>query len=157
NNQTGYVMSSYLKITLEGSGSSGTTERVATVTLSNRNDILNLRKDPSTSSAVLAKLPHGTELAVVEDGSSWTRVLYQGITGYVMNTYVTFSGQAQSGTDTESGGSSDTPAQTYAATVVLNSGTLNLRAAPNTSSAVLASIPNFAQITVTQLGDSWCG
>ena len=153
-NQTGYVMSQYLTYKEVPAPS----EATATVTLPNPSETLNLRMDPSTSSAILLLLRHGTVLTVVEKNTTWTKVSYQGLNGYVMNQFVTFAGDAPA-MPTEAPSPSPTPTapeQPRMATVLLLSGTLNLRSQPNTSCGILAKIPNGARVEVTQLGESWC-
>ena len=45
---------------------------------------LNLRAEPTTQSGVLAFLPRGAAVKLREEGNEWSRVYYQGHTGYVM-------------------------------------------------------------------------
>lgn len=50
---------------------------------------LNLRSDPSTDGSVLASLPGGTTVEIEDtDDNGWYRVTYQGVTGYICNSYV---------------------------------------------------------------------
>ncbi len=77
---------------------------------------VNLRKSTSTSSARLAVLPKGLNLAyigtAVKNGVTWYNVRYNSITGWVMGTYVTASGSSSGG----SSGSSTTPIGTVTIT-----------------------------------------
>lgn len=54
--------------------------------ISNRN--LNLRKEPNTTSDILASLPNGTKLMVVEELDGWFKVKYEDHVGYVSSQYV---------------------------------------------------------------------
>ena len=49
---------------------------------------LNLRAAPSTSSAVLAQIPYGTALETEFTSNEWSKVTYNGKTGYVMNKFL---------------------------------------------------------------------
>ncbi|QEY34359.1 SH3 domain-containing protein [Caproiciproducens galactitolivorans] len=53
-------------------------------------DMLRLRQDPSTSAKILANLPRGTSLKVLDtSNSSWTKVqTSSGLTGYVSSEYI---------------------------------------------------------------------
>ncbi|HSP21012.1 MAG TPA: N-acetylmuramoyl-L-alanine amidase [Planococcus sp. (in: firmicutes)] len=46
-------------------------------------DVLNLRSAPSTSGTVLARLPHGSAVAVAGSANGWSHVRVNGLTGYV--------------------------------------------------------------------------
>ena len=48
--------------------------KLAVVMLSNPLDSLNLRREPGTASAVLATIPHGTQVTLLEMGTAWSRV-----------------------------------------------------------------------------------
>ncbi len=50
--------------------------------------LLNLRKDASTSSAILAQIPNGTAVEVKGISSGWASVTYWGTSGYVSTTYL---------------------------------------------------------------------
>ena len=51
---------------------------------------LNLRSYASTSAAVLTVIPPMSEVSILSRGDSWTRVRWQGYTGYAMSSYLTF-------------------------------------------------------------------
>ena len=52
---------------------------------------LNMRHEKSTDSYVLERLAPGTKVSVVEKQGDWTKVSYEGETGYVSTAYLTFS------------------------------------------------------------------
>ncbi|MCH5287715.1 MAG: SH3 domain-containing protein [Christensenellaceae bacterium] len=143
----GYASAAYL--TPEGQASkpddvpAGTTATVSTASGS-----LNLRQSPSTSSTVLRTIPRGATVELLQKGSEWCQVRYQGTSGYVAARYLSFGGTG--------GGDStpQTPAET--ATVTTTSGGLNLRETASTDARVLASIPNGASVGVLERGDAWC-
>jgi len=49
---------------------------------------LNLRAEPSASAKVLARIPYKTELSIETATGEWSKVTYNGITGYVMNKFL---------------------------------------------------------------------
>lgn len=86
---------------------------------------LNLRQSASTSSSVLASLPKGTCLAVLEKGSEWFKVATAGKIGYVSADYV----------------------KNYNCTINFNIGTgvvtansLNIRNSATTSASIVGSV-----------------
>ena len=60
------------------------------------------------------------------------------------------------GTQTSSPAAAPSPAHGVTATVSTTGGSLNLRLSANGSAQVLTTIPNGAQVTVTQQGNTWC-
>ncbi|MFY0543762.1 NlpC/P60 family protein [Brevibacillus sp. H7] len=54
-------------------------------------DVLNVRQSPSLDGQILAKLPYGTVLEVVEPGDEWTKVLYQQSEAYVATRFLTMN------------------------------------------------------------------
>lgn len=124
--------------------------QIAVVTLSNPLDCLNLRAEPNTSSAILAQMAHGTQVTLLEYGSSWSRVQYGTLSGYVKNEYLSVSdeGVTETPPDTQSKGS---------AVVALSdeSQTLNLRAAPTTGSAIVARLRHGTVLNVLERYASW--
>ncbi len=58
------------------------------------NDWLNLRAEANPESAVLAKAPAGTHVAVTEALDGWYKVEYNGLSGYMSADYLRFSENA---------------------------------------------------------------
>jgi stage II sporulation protein D len=122
---------------------------------------LNLRFDALPGSRVLIRIPQGATIPVLEKMNTWTYTKYQDICGYVMNAYLTFS---DSGDNTQQATATPAPTATpmptqppsvVTAWVNTPDGSLNLRTAPNGS--VLASIPQYAQVTVLSgFTETWC-
>ena len=48
---------------------------------------MNMRSGPGTSYARLRVIPKGTQIEVLEKGSSFSKVLYGNYTGYISNRY----------------------------------------------------------------------
>jgi uncharacterized protein YgiM (DUF1202 family) len=95
---------------------------------------LNLRDTPSTSGQVLASLSDGDGMLVLgetvtADGYAWNQVENDGVTGYVAAQYV-------------SGGFA------LGEVAVVADGPVNLRAAAGTGNAIVAGLPQGAQVSV---------
>ena len=63
-------------------------EAIGTATVRTNGGKLNLRKTASSSGKVLASLTNGTQLSLLTAGSTWHKVWYNGLTGYVSADYV---------------------------------------------------------------------
>ena len=55
---------------------------------------LNLRKNPNTNSAILARIPNGTPLTAEEEDIQWLQVTYEGKTGWVLAEYLSYTAPA---------------------------------------------------------------
>ncbi len=104
---------------------------------------LNLRADMLPGSRILTRIPNKTTITVLEKYAAWSQTSYNGYTGYVMNSYLTFV------TDTET-----TDASATTAMVMTASGSLNLRAEPY--GTVLTTIPQYETVSILQRGSTWC-
>ena len=117
--------------------------------------LLPLRETASMDGMVLMQLPSGTAVTVLSDDGSWSRIRYEEQTGYVLSASLS----SQIGDTIEP---TPTPAPTeeptgLTGTVTTESGSLNLRAQPRAGSRILTTIPRFAQVEITEMGESWCG
>lgn len=148
---------------------------VATVSTSDGTGSVNLRASASTGAQVLAQIPSGTQVTVSSDDGSWCVVSYQGMTGYVMSVYISYTGDslepgadgAQDGTGGEEdggqtdgdGGTQDGPQTPAVRTAIVTTeyGSLNMRAQASAGSQILTTIPRGALVEVTQEGSTWCG
>lgn len=147
----------------------------ATVSTSDGTGSINLRASASTGAQVLAQIPSGTQVTVSSDDGSWCVVSYQGMTGYVMSVYISYTGDslepgadgAQDGTGGEEdggqtdgdGGTQDGPQTPAVRTAIVTTeyGSLNMRAQASAGSQILTTIPRGALVEVTQEGSTWCG
>ena len=58
---------------------------------------VNLRKEPSTSAALVDKIPVGTEIDIIEYGTDWCRVEALGKTGWMMTQFIQMDGEITPG------------------------------------------------------------
>ena len=72
----------------------GLQDEMARVDTTGAGDKLNLRQAPNTESAVLTALPNGTEVKVLLRSAEWTLVESGEHTGYLMNRFLAFEGEA---------------------------------------------------------------
>lgn len=65
-------------------------EKMETVIISggNHDQPVRLRKTASTSSSILAEIPQGSTAELLDDGGTWCKVAWNGLTGYVMGVFV---------------------------------------------------------------------
>lgn len=119
-------------------GASAAYEGVATVT----SETLNLRAEPGTESTVLSQAVKNDLVLVVEKaGDDWYKVDYCTIQGYMHADWLTVS---------------DSYADPICYGMVDTSGsTLNLRAAPTTDSAKLATLPSGAILPLKAMEGGW--
>ena len=140
NNNTGYVSSSYVNI--NGNSTDDSTSKPSTstekgVTTAN----LNLRKSASTSSSIIATIPKGTTVEIVDKSTSgWYKVKYNNNTGYVSSSYVTING---SNTNNSTSNTPSTSTQKGVTTA-----NLNFRKSASTSSSIISTIPKNTTVEI---------
>jgi|GEM_PF-2347725 len=100
---------------------------------------LNLREGPGTQFAVMAKLPNGAQVEILEELGDWYKVRYGGMEGYVSAQYIT-----------------DNPAfRLYAQNNAPGNTGLVLRVTADEGAAALATIPKNARFEVLEWGTLW--
>ena len=89
---TGYSMTEFLQFAGESGGSDepdwDDIQGTATVV---SEGLLNLRASASPSATVIAEMPRGVVVTVLERGASWSKVSYNGMIGYAMNEFLQFN------------------------------------------------------------------
>lgn len=133
--QTGYVMTSYLENfvgTPSETVASGTTTPTATVQIAQTTANVRMRSGAGTTNNILATLAKGTTVSVLSRGSEWSQVSCNGMTGYVINTYLKFN----------------TGEQTTNGKTMVTTGKVNLRSAASMDSEVLTEVPAGTQVQV---------
>lgn len=98
NGSAGYVSKTYISATSTGNGSNNNekpseSKKTGTVTA----DALNVRQQPTTSSAKLGLLYKNETVQIVDDTGSWYKILYKNNYAFVSKNYVVLGG-TQSGT-----------------------------------------------------------
>lgn len=118
---------------------------------------LNLRAEESGSARVLDQIPNYARITVTKRGNVWCAVIYNGQSGYVMTSFLTF-------TDSQQPAQTTAPTQTPVVNVTgdkavvdtANGGSLNLRASASGSARIIDTIPNKSNIIVIKYGTTWC-
>lgn len=157
NGKEGYVSTRYLAATK--SVAADKTQKVVPQPVAkyvsvNPGSHLNLRKNASTTSAVLGKLANGTEVTVYSEVGGWAKVKANGKEGYVSTRYLA---AAKPGGSADAGKSKSTESsQTVTKYVSVNrSSNLNLRSSTSTSSSIISKLPNGAKVTVYSETGGW--
>ena len=89
NGKTGYVDSSYLKSTVPGSTNDNTNnETTGTTKYVNTTSGLNVRSGAGTSYSKLGKLEDKEKVTVLSTSNGWSKINYNGKTGYVDSSYL---------------------------------------------------------------------
>ncbi len=128
-NKTGYVYGQYV------SKSSISTAQTKYVSASS----LNMRSGPSTSYSVINKLSNGTKVEVISTSNGWSKIQYNGQTGYVSSEYL--SSTAQDSVQTQ--------------TKYVSASSLNMRSGPSTSYSVINKLSNGTKVEVISTSNGW--
>jgi len=88
NGKTGYVDSSYLKSTVPGSTDNTNNETTGTTKYVNTTSGLNVRSGAGTSYSKLGKLEYKEKVTVLSTSNGWSKINYNGKTGYVDSSYL---------------------------------------------------------------------
>ena len=126
-NKTGYVYGEYVE-----KYSSSATKYVNTTSL-------NFRSGPSTSYSIIGKLSSGTKVEVISTSNGWSKIKYDGKTGYVSSKYL----------------SSSAPESNNTTTKYVNTSTLNVRSGPSTSYLVIGTLSSGTKIGVISTSNGW--
>ncbi len=101
-------------------------------------DYVNFRKGPSTSYASLGQLNKGDKVEYISVSGSWTKVKYNGQTGYVYSQYVS---QVNSEAKTE--------------VKYVNCSALNVRSGAGTSYSIITTITKDTKVEVISTSNGW--
>ena len=83
----GYMMSKFLTVTGEQTPIQPVQAKLINV---NGGSYVNFRKGASLRSGVIARLPVGSSVTVIEHGQDWCKVIVDGVEGYVSTWFMTF-------------------------------------------------------------------
>ena len=139
NGKTGYIYKDYV------SNSTSTSETTQTTKYVNTTAGLNVRKGPSTSYAKIVTLSYGQSVNVLSTSNGWSKINYNGSTGYVSSQYL-------QSTKPSSSSSSET-SQTVK--YVNTTSGLNMRTGPATSYAKITTIAYGQSVNVLSTSNGW--
>ena len=139
NGKTGYIYKDYV------SNSTSTSETTQTTKYVNTTAGLNVRTGPSTSYAKIATLSYGQSVNVLSTSNGWSKINYNGSTGYVSSQYL-------QSTKPSSSSSSET-SQTVK--YVNTTSGLNMRTGPATSYAKITTIAYGQSVNVLSTSNGW--
>ena len=97
NARTGYVSSQYIK--LAGSNNTNPTNPTPSPSYNKTartTAVLNLRRGAGTNYSSIMKIPQNATVNVISNSNGWSKVTYNGRTGYVSSQYLTTTGGGQS-------------------------------------------------------------
>ena len=156
---TGYVMSQYLRINGNSTAqptaaptqepTAEPTIGTATVTAGSR---LNMRSAKNTSASVVTRIPSGATVGVISYASDWSKVTYNGCTGYVSSPYISMNG---SQTETPATTKPD-DGKTYKTVTISGSATkLNMRSGAGTGYALVGQVPKGTRVELISDQGEW--
>lgn len=101
---------------------------------------LNLRTGPGTGYSIILTIPKGTTVSVLGYSGSWSKLTYNGKTGYSYSSYLVTSPAAPINP---------------AGTAYVTTANLNLRTGPSTGYPILLTIPLNKTVTVSSISNNW--
>ncbi len=185
NNKTGYILAKYVNVasTILPTGTikpptgtnNNSSENANTSTVNvGENGIvtttpLNIRKDATTSSAILGILNKGDNITITENKDGFYGFIYNNQTAYVGASYI-FIGNKLPGTQPTDSGNTNNPIDNNNSSENTNTSTinvgkngivtttpLNIRADATTSSSILGTLNKGDSITITENKDGFYG
>ena len=127
--KTGYVYGDYVE---------KDTSNTTTIKYVNTSS-LNFRSGPSTSYSVIGKLSSGDKVEVISTSNGWSKIKYNGQTGYVSSKYL----------------SSSVPESSTTATKYVNASSLNVRSGPSTNNSVIGKLSSGDKVEVISTSNGW--
>lgn len=157
--KTGYVMSAfltYMEGDVQDTPAAPTTppagsDKTLYARVTTESGSLNLRKKASSSAGIMTTIPRHEVIEVVEKKGTWTKVIYNDKTGYVMTTFLTFLESAA----TTPPAADKEEETTKMAQVTTQRGSLNLRKRASSSATILTTIPQYGYVQVISRDGSW--
>ena len=120
---------------------------------------LNLRTGAGSGYKSIAQIPTGAAVTVLDQGSKWSAVSYNGLNGYVMTSFLQFAQTAAPAVPAvptvTAAPVSGAEAGMQAVVVCKDNGKLNLRMTASSGSKVLERIPSGTVLTVYPAGGKW--
>jgi N-acetylmuramoyl-L-alanine amidase len=107
-------------------------------------DILNVRKEPSTSSSVLGKISKGTSVTIISQKNNWLEIKFKDLTGWVSADYV------------QTGGKKDNQTSKASGTIgTVTASNLNVRKDYSQNSSIIGSISKGESFTIVEEVNNW--
>jgi len=162
---TGHVMTDYLRFAGDAMPETpqetpSSAEGAVSAIVTTASGSLNLRRGADGAAEILTTIPRGSTLSITEKGAVWCKTTYNGVEGYVMTSFLTFT-EAQEPTPTPSSDEEKTESPTQGTqqmlfgTVTTTSGSLNLRQSDSANAKILGVIPRGAKLEIKQKYDAW--
>ncbi|MBR4080657.1 MAG: SH3 domain-containing protein, partial [Clostridia bacterium] len=154
---TGWVMSSFL--TMEsGQAPAPPAVMAGYAKVTTPSGSLNLRQTPDAYAKVLTTIPRLTRIGILQRLNGWSQTYYAGYTGWVMDKFLTFEGEAPDtpvipGTPSDLPETPVQPAAGYAR--VIGGGSLNMRQEPSSDAKVLKQIPEGMRVALLGVTGNW--
>lgn len=134
NGKTGYISTPYLTATVPVAAAPAPAPAVTEKAIGTAKTIyaVNFRTGPSTDNTIIQMIPQGDTVNVlVSSVNGWTKVSYNGKTGYISSPYLTATTPIAIGTAT-------------------TTGEVNFRAGASTSTAIIGVVPYNAKVSVLE-------
>ncbi len=155
NGKTGYVMTKFLTFGATPATPTPTPAPETITSYARVNTVsggLNMRETPNGTR--IAVIPQNTIIGVITKGAEWSRVVYNGKTGYVMTKFLADSSATPTPTVSPTASPSGS-VQCYGKVSTANGGSLNMRSGPATTYARILSIKNGGVVDVYEQGTIW--
>ena len=114
---------------------------------------VNMRTGAGTSYSIILTIPKGAQVAVVSNASGWSRVTYNGKTGYVSSAYL--SSTAVSAPVVPPTPIATAPAAPSSTSVTKTTANLNMRKGAGTGYGIILTIPRDKAVTVVSSANGW--
>ncbi|MBE7103409.1 SH3 domain-containing protein [Bacillus cereus] len=144
NGKTGYVNSEFVSKNSVSAKTNVSMSGSKTVTA----DVLRIRTQPNTSSAVMGRVYEGKVLQVIGEENGWLKINHNGKVGYVSSQFVIDN--SSNGSDNNNG-----KVQVAGGNYKVNVSSLRVRTGPSTSHTILGSIHKGQVVQVTGEVQDW--
>ena len=115
-----------------------------TLVYANVNNYVNVRKEATTSSAVLGKLYSGCVATVMEEKGNWVYVTSGNVTGYVVKDFLLFGEEAEAAI-----------AKKYTPRIQVTANVLNVRSGAGTGYSILDTFTKGEEAELLEQGNEW--
>ncbi|MGX4599167.1 SH3 domain-containing protein [Faecalimicrobium sp. JNUCC 81] len=152
NGSTGYVSSQYLSKTntnTEKPSQPETTPEATKETKQVNTSSLNVRSGAGTNHSKIGSLKLGDKVEVISEGNGWSKIKFNGSTGYVSSQYL-----SKVNTSPETPQKPSKP-ETSTQTKEVNTSSLNVRSGPGTNYSKIGSLKQGNKVEVISENNGW--